>query len=859
MRRYHSIHQLVLLAALGLLCCSTDRVDDGGDPTPPPAAADLRYPVVESDYMPSRQQTGDMIPDFSRVGYRWGDRAIPDVAVVETLTPPSDGGDATALIQQAIDRTQSGAILLKRGVYRISGTIRINRSGIVLRGEGEGEDGTLLVAAGTTKRDLVVIGGSGSRRVESNTEAYDILDDYVPAGRFWVRSPRAGEFRVGDNVVVYRPSTREWISDLKMDQIPPRADGLPITQWEPGRFDTYAERVITLIKGDTLHFENPVVMSLDRKYGGGRVLRYSYADRIEECGVENLRFDSDYTDPEDENHGWNAVAVKVAAHCWVRNVTSLHFGMGLVTMDQYAKNISVLDCTCLEPVSTLAGSRRYSFHISQGQLCLVKDCTSEDARHDYATGSLNCGPNVFTSCRAKRPHADIGPHQRWNTGTLYDCVIRTAKSAYRTAATTVRDRGGPPATTCCGTVRAVRSSCRAPGSRPITTRLGPSAARAPESSTIPCVPTVSGSRPAAGWRPPASTMPSSNCAGSRSPAASWTFIDRIYQSQNDDKMKKLKFLALPLLGLFALNAASARIVEVAPGDDLRSALKQASAADTLLLKSGEYALSTQIVQTHDIVLLGEEGEKPVVHFTNFVLGTGSRRLVLGNLHIIYDRKYLVYNDGESEVDIDEITLSGCIVNLNDENGASLVLNRSTAAKNRIGRITIDDCIVYNSHAPSHGVVNIGKESTVQLSSITLRNSTFADFVRGAVIVSAPMQDLKIDVENCTYYDINTSENSGAIFHAAGHVSMRIARSIFHLPGASPKFVDAGSGGRVEVVDSYRTDAQPRVRNPYGLKTLSGDARATFASATDDPLDGCTSYRIVDPALQEKGIGDPRWR
>lgn len=72
MRRYHSIHQLVLLAALGLLCCSTERVDDGGDPTPtPPAAADLRYPVVESDYMPSRQQTGDMIPDFSRVGYRW--------------------------------------------------------------------------------------------------------------------------------------------------------------------------------------------------------------------------------------------------------------------------------------------------------------------------------------------------------------------------------------------------------------------------------------------------------------------------------------------------------------------------------------------------------------------------------------------------------------------------------------------------------------------------------------------------------------------------------------------------------------------------------------------------------------------
>ena len=325
-------------------------------------------------------------------------------------------------------------------------------------------------------------------------------------------------------------------------------------------------------------------------------------------------------------------------------------------------------------------------------------------------------------------------------------------------------------------------------------------------------------------------------------------------------MKNLKNLTLLLLGLFVLDAASARIVEVVPGGDLRGEFKKAAATDTLLLKAGEYVLPTQIVQTHDIVLLGEEGEKPVVHFTNFVLGTGARCLVLGNLHIIYDRKYLVYNAGESEVDIDEITLRDCIVNLNGENGASLVLNRSTASKNRIGRITIDDCIVYNSQAPSHGVVNIGKESTVQLSSITLRNSTFVDFVRGAVIVGAPMDDLKIDVENSTFYDINTSENSAAVFHAAaGHVSMRIARCIFHLAGASPKFADAGPGDRVEVVDSYCTAEQQRIRNPYGLKKLSGDARATFASATDDPLDGCTSFRITDAGLTEKGIGDPRWQ
>lgn len=132
-----------------------------------------------------------MILDFSRVGYRWGDAEIPTVAVVATLTPPADGADATNLIQSAIDKTVAGAIVLKKGVYNISGTIRIGKSGIVLRGEGDTEtDGTVLVATGAVQRDLIVISGTGPRSVDDNTAAYAIKDDYIPAGQFWVRSPR---------------------------------------------------------------------------------------------------------------------------------------------------------------------------------------------------------------------------------------------------------------------------------------------------------------------------------------------------------------------------------------------------------------------------------------------------------------------------------------------------------------------------------------------------------------------------------------------------------------------------------------------------------------------------------------------
>lgn len=325
-------------------------------------------------------------------------------------------------------------------------------------------------------------------------------------------------------------------------------------------------------------------------------------------------------------------------------------------------------------------------------------------------------------------------------------------------------------------------------------------------------------------------------------------------------MNKINFLLLTVFGAALASGVQAGIIEVESGGDIRAALRKASAADTVLLKAGEYTIPSQIEQTKDIVLMGEKGAMPVVNFTNFVLGTEARRLVLDGLHIIYNRKYLIYNANEKEVDIDRIAVRNCIVNLNGENGASLILNRATGVKNRIGNIEIDNCIVYNGQAPSHGVVNVGKESTVQIASIRFANSTFADFVRGAVIVSAPMDELRIEAENCTFYNVNTSENSAALFHAnAGNTEIAITRCIFHLPGASPKFIDAGAGGIVKVTDSYRVKVQPKVRNPYGLLTTKGDERSVFASPANDPLDGCTSFRIVDTELTGKNIGDPRWK
>jgi hypothetical protein len=106
----------------------------------------------------------------------------------------------------------------------------------------------------------------------------------------------------------------------------------------------------------------------------------------------------------------------------IRNVTAKYFAYACVHLNEWAKNISVLDCNCFEHKSVITGGRRYSF-CNEGQQNLFINCAATDGRHDFVTQARTCGPNVFYNCNAKRTHADIGPHHRWSTGTLYDNIV----------------------------------------------------------------------------------------------------------------------------------------------------------------------------------------------------------------------------------------------------------------------------------------------------------------------------------------------------------------------------------------------------------------------------------------------------
>ena len=394
-----------------------------------PPSVNMR-PDSTLDYFPDER--GNLMPDFSRVGYHQGDRPIPD-ADVRIEIAPSDDDQRT--IQAAIDQVSRmeknarglrGAVLLFPGTYRIPGTLRIDSSGVVLRGSGSD---TRLIATGNRQRSLIIVSGSGSPREMKGTRT-SVTNTFIPTGRFDLNVDDGHSFKPGDEVILQMDARDRWITDLKMDRIEERAG---TQQWDAAGYRFAFQRRILSIDGNRVVLDNPVMMELDSQYLTASLYNYVFPGRISESGVEFMTCISEFSSDEAEDHGWLAVEMDRIENGWVRGVHAIHFGLGCVSLKGLAKNVTVTDCSARDPKSIITGGRRYSFSIS-GQQNLVTRCYSREARHDYATGSRVCGPNVFSDCVAERSHSDVGPHHRWTMGTLYD-NIRTDNEL------NVQDRG----------------------------------------------------------------------------------------------------------------------------------------------------------------------------------------------------------------------------------------------------------------------------------------------------------------------------------------------------------------------------------------------------------------------------------
>ena len=367
---------------------------------------------------------GNRVPDFSSAGYGGGGVALPNVQP-RVLVVPVEGDDG-ANIQSAIDHVSGlkpdaagirGAVLLAAGRYEIAGQIKISTSGVVLRGAGSGEGGTVLIATGTGRRALIEVGGKDQRLALG--EAVVIADDIVPVGATRVRVASAKLFQAGMAVVVERPSPAEWIKFMGMDTAPGRQN----YQWRPGALNVRWDRVVTAVEGDALVLDAPLTAALEKRFGGGTVTPYMQEGYLAQCGVENLRCESafDPANPLDEQHAWNAIDLHALRDGWVAGVVAVHFAGSAVQVGAKVERVTVQDCASLAPVSELGGYRRLAFH-SRGQQVLFLRCTSEAGRNDFTVGYLSAGPNVFLDCTARGATSFSGSIGSWATGLLFDGI-----------------------------------------------------------------------------------------------------------------------------------------------------------------------------------------------------------------------------------------------------------------------------------------------------------------------------------------------------------------------------------------------------------------------------------------------------
>ncbi len=372
---------------------------------------------------------GNRIPDFSHAGYKNGEIDIPELPVVLELGPIP--GDNTAHIQSAIDQVSGlaldengfrGALLLKPGLYPVHGVIYIKSSGVVLRGSGEGAsstDNTILQGKYDSphQRTLIVIGGNEKTRWRDEVPGsrVNIASEYVPVGSRIIEVEDASKYSVGDNMIIRHPSTNEWLAAV--DYGGTAGDVL----WQPGEIDMYFNRFITRIEGNKIKLDAPLYHEIDGSLSQAYAWIFTRSNLVTESGIENLRVDIETNGGEDEDHIWNGIRFVRVEDCWAKNVTVLHFGFAGFNFEDASRS-TVMNCSALEPISIITGSRRYNFNLGNASNnILFNNCHASEGRHAFVSnGTSAVSGIVFTNCSSTGDHTSSESHRRWGQGILWD-------------------------------------------------------------------------------------------------------------------------------------------------------------------------------------------------------------------------------------------------------------------------------------------------------------------------------------------------------------------------------------------------------------------------------------------------------
>jgi hypothetical protein len=367
-------------------------------------------------------ERGNRIMDFSNAGYGGGGVKLPDAPTVKTIAPID--GDNTAGIQAALDEVAGrpaggsglrGAVVLKAGTYEVAGTLNIGASGVVLRGSGSGESGSIIRLTGAPHRFLEMHGTGSWRDVG---EAAAIGDAYIPSGADSFHSAGASAFHAGDTVLVQRPVTEAWVHFMGMDTLV--RDGKAQTWIKAGSF-IKTDRTVAAVAGDRITLDAPLTDSFDAKIltpPGASVVKYSFPGRISQVGLENLRIETPTLDVPITSAQFTALRLDAVIDAWVRDVAVVETQNGFV-IGSSAKRVTFERVRVAHPAPHSGAAAPADFSIAGTQILLDRCSVGGEGTWPVVTQASVSGPNVVLNFSGDA-HAGVSPHQRWATGLLVD-------------------------------------------------------------------------------------------------------------------------------------------------------------------------------------------------------------------------------------------------------------------------------------------------------------------------------------------------------------------------------------------------------------------------------------------------------
>ena len=321
---------------------------------------------------------------------------------------------------------------------------------------------------------------------------------------------------------------------------------------------------------------------------------------------------------------------------------------------------------------------------------------------------------------------------------------------------------------------------------------------------------------------------------------------------------KGKIITALCAGLAFSVVSLAGVRTVNPGDDLYRAIKKASASDTLYLAPGNHALESAVRLDKQVTLIGSEVGNTSLQVYVFRLGEKAGSFGLKNLNITLTGRYLIDTQDDTDLDVASISFDGCCIDLGGETGACLINSRTAGVEvNRIGEIRLENTIVVNGGYPRHFLYTGAGESSTTVDRFLISDCTFAGMSRG-LIFSAAKMNTSVEIDNCTFFAINKSDNnSGFIRLANAEADVKISDSVFNFAGPNTKFIVTGNK-EAEISNSYFAGEYPEFLLSYGMKNM-GEANDVFKKPSENLDNARTSFhiKIVVPGGGE--LGDPRWK